>query len=459
MPRLLLISYHFPPSEAAGALRWQRLASIGGRLGWSIQVLALAPGQAEAIDWQRIGELPPDLRIHGVRQPESRVSRLGRMAWRVRNLLTRPRAPAPEATGARPGTLHYQEMGWLRGGRRALERMANVVIEYAHDSAWRNEAVRTGERVVANWRPDLILSCGPPHRAHEAARRLAGRLGVPFVMDLRDPWSQQHRLHEHLASPLWYRVANWEEQRCVMEADLIVMNTPRAAEQMQARWPRVRIISVLNGWDDEVLPRAPWPEQFRIVFAGTIYIDRDPGPFFRAVAAAVRHLQVDPERFEVRLIGSVESFDGRSLGFLAREAGIADFVKLLPPKPRREVLMEYAEAAVLLSLPQDSHHAVPSKVYEYMCQPCWIVAQADRESATASVLDGTGARVIPPNDETALTRALVECYEQFRAGQRPEPIARGGRFSRAGEGARLFAELARVLDADRSPDREPGRHE
>ena len=33
---LLLLSKHFPPSEEAGALRWQKFASLAGELGYHI---------------------------------------------------------------------------------------------------------------------------------------------------------------------------------------------------------------------------------------------------------------------------------------------------------------------------------------------------------------------------------------------------------------------------------------
>ena len=37
-PRLLLITYHFPPGQAAGALRWQKFVTRGAARGWAFDV-------------------------------------------------------------------------------------------------------------------------------------------------------------------------------------------------------------------------------------------------------------------------------------------------------------------------------------------------------------------------------------------------------------------------------------
>ncbi|MGQ0702390.1 MAG: hypothetical protein ACT4PM_04565 [Gemmatimonadales bacterium] len=341
--------------------------------------------------------------------------------------------------------MHRIDVRWFGGGRRAIIRAGNVLVSHQRYLAWARLAIRTGLRVGQQYPPDLVLSCGPPHMVHEAGRSLAQAFGVPFVMDMRDPWSLQVRLQEDMASPLWFRLANKSEARCVARADLIVMNTPLAASAMRTKWPQRRVMAVLNGWDEEALPRLPWPEQFRVVYAGTIYIDRSPRPLFRAVSEVVRRLHLSPQDFGVRLIGAVESFGRESVRSLAEDEGAGDYIQILPPMPRQEILKEYAQAAVLLSLPQDSYYAVPSKVYEYMQQPCWLLAQTTPDSATGGVLRDTTAHIVLPDDVAGMTEILLRCYEAFRSGRRPDPIARDGRFSRASEGAKLMAALESLV--------------
>lgn len=453
--RLFLISYHFPPSEEAGALRWQRLAPIAVERGWSVEAFTLAPGVPRRIDWERVNELPPTVRIHGVVEPVPYLARAERglyQAWRV--LRRRIRQNGGPASAGRPASVRQEEIRWFTGGVRSLVRASNVLVSHEREMAWAREAVVAGRRAGAVHPPALIVSCGPPHQVHEAGRRLARHFRVPFVMDMRDPWSLQFRLQEDHASPLWFRLAHRAEARCVAEADLIVMNTPIAAEAMRAKWPSARVMSVYNGWDAEPLVSLHWPHQFRIVYAGSIYIDRSPGPLFQAVSRVVQRLKLSPADFQVRFIGEVPE---DLMDTLARDANIPGYVQVIPPIPRKQVLREYAEAAVLLSLPQDSYFAIPSKVFEYMRQPCWIVAQTEGRSATGDVLAGSAAFVAAPEEIGRLAGFLQRCYREFRSGNRPAPIAQDGRFSRRVEGERFMGALEELVSGGSVAQQTQGR--
>jgi len=337
-----------------------------------------------------------------------------------------------------------QQVNWL-ADRRSLIRAHHVWQRYAKEMAWSKAAVAAGLEAFPDTPPDLVVSSGPPHLVHEAGRRLANAFEVPFVIDMRDPWSLQTHLQEHVASPLWLTLAERAEARCVDRADLVVMNTPSAARAMADRWPGKQTMSAMNGWDDEPLPTAPWPRQFRIVYAGTVHIDRDPRPLFHAVALVTERLKLGPDDLQVRLVGSVASYAGMPVSQLAAEAGVGAFVAVRPPASRAEVLEEYAQAAVLLSLPQDTPLSIPSKVFEYIRQPAWVLAQASTPSATAELLQGTPAFVIPANRIEATADVLTRCYQDFRAGRRPEPIAPQTQASRAQEGARIFDALDRLV--------------
>ena len=73
--------------------------------------------------------------------------------------------------------------------------------------------------LVARNRYAILVTCGPPHMVHWAGQRVAAEAGIPFVMDLRDPWSLVERLADVFASPVWYGQARHFEQRAVAGAE------------------------------------------------------------------------------------------------------------------------------------------------------------------------------------------------------------------------------------------------
>ena len=181
-------------------------------------------------------------------------------------------------------------------------------------------------------------------------------------MDLRDPWSLSERLPEFVASRYWYRTAARYERRALRRASLVVSNTEAAARALRARHPDVaeRILTVMNGCDEEPMPRrtADGRLPFVIAYAGTIYLDRDPRLLFRAAARVVRDLALTPADLQFRFMGHNEGYD---VVAVAREEGLGDgFVLQSEPRPRRDALRFLADAALLVSLPQDSEMAIPA---------------------------------------------------------------------------------------------------
>ena len=88
---------------------------------------------------------------------------------------------------------------------------------------------------------------------HWAGQRVAADAGIPFVMDLRDPWSLVERLADSFASPVWFHLARRFEREAVAGASLIVMNTEPARRAMGQAYPRLsdRIMTVMNGYDED----------------------------------------------------------------------------------------------------------------------------------------------------------------------------------------------------------------
>jgi glycosyltransferase involved in cell wall biosynthesis len=221
---------------------------------------------------------------------------------------------------------------------------------------------------------------------------------------------------------------------------------------MQTRYPEQaqRIIAVMNGCDEEELPTAERSRRFVIAYAGTLYLDRDPSNLFRAAARVVSALELAPADFAIELMGAVGSFDGRSIERLAGELGLEGYVRLHPRGTRGAAMEFLARATMLVNLPQDSHLAIPSKVFEYMRYDAWLHALAQRDSATELLLRDTEADVVAPDDVDGLAAVLQRRYREHADGRRARSIAAGDRFSRRTQAERLFSAVEQITGPPRS---------
>ncbi|HSE26584.1 MAG TPA: hypothetical protein VLA95_00030, partial [Gemmatimonadales bacterium] len=123
---------------------------------------------------------------------------------------------------------------------------------------------------------------------------------------------------------------------------------------------------------------------------------------------------------------------------IASEEGVGEFVRIGAPRPHRQAMEFLASCAMLVSLPQDSTMAIPSKVFEYLRFPAWLLALSEPGSATARVLSGTGADVVPPADVVGIATAIRRRFDAFAAGERPSPLGTDPRLTRRHQGGLLL---------------------
>jgi glycosyltransferase involved in cell wall biosynthesis len=444
--RLLLVSYSFPPDSSIGALRWEKLITYAAGLGWATDVLMMDPAQAAVRDDSRLSALPAGTRLFGIPLEDHpwlvRERALRRWLAGARNAGDGAQ-PAPAAGIARPAAKVAPSglRGWVRGLRRA--QLAR--LDHAQWMQWADRAAAVGAELARDREYDFVASSGPPQMAHEAARQIAGAADIPLVLDFRDPWAiDVHDAPGDLKSDTWLRLSRHAEARCLAAATLIVANTEAAARMFARRFPQYedRIITVMNGADADVKPSAQWDQHFTIFQGGGLYDGRDPRLLFRAVANVTKSLGLSPHDLRVHFLGST-SYEGYPVDAIAAEEGISGFFVGEGMRPRRDALEAMRRAAMLVLLPQNEHHCIPGKTFEYVQASAWLLALAPAESATELLLRGSSALVVEPHEVEQIAAAIRRCYEAFSRGERPVSVNADGRYDRTRHAARLFEELTR----------------
>ncbi len=445
--RLLLVSWHFPPAQSAGSLRWQKLCRFAAARGWAVDVITADPALTNPTPSAALAALPAGTRVFGVRRPRIWEEDLEANLWRW---FKKPRgAPSKPSAGpveGLPESLAPDEIRWRLTGRDLI-RAWTAWLEFRRDGGWARGVTATGLQLAARERYAAVISCGPPHLAHTAARRIAERLDRPLILDLRDPFATWRRLPAPIASPLWFRLARWHEDRAVARAALVVANTEPLRQALAADHPGAAacFLTVTNGYDeDDPMPTTSHGDRFTIAYAGAVYLDRDPQPLFRALAAVVRSLGLTPDQLGIEFIGDAGSYGDVPLSAMAADEGIGDYLTVVPKLPRDELFARLAKAAMLLSLPQDSKFAIPSKVFEYLRFDAWVLVLADRGSPTEELLRETSVDVVAPGDHPALVDAIRHRVVEFRSGHRPRRLEASTRLSRAHQAEILFSAIEAI---------------
>ncbi|MDP1857785.1 MAG: hypothetical protein Q8K82_03895 [Gemmatimonadaceae bacterium] len=440
--RLLLVSVAYPPSAEVGSLRWQKLAQAAFARGITTDVIMVDPLEPELREESRLTEVPPAARLYDVPIREIAVQRL---QWMVRRIVRRTmHAGRPGRDEAAEGPI----VGPFRNSGSLPAQMGRAYRAWAHYAQWEDWAKRAaslGADLASHTQYEAVVSSGPPHMAHEAARRIAEAAHCPLIIDLRDPWYSDDVEPRAMRSSLWRARASRYERQCVERSSLVVVNTDSCRSLMVERYPAMsdRFLTVMNGADADVASEQSQEKRFIISHAGSLYGGRTPRSLFRAVARVVRKLGLTPDDLGVRFMGGT-TFHDVPLQTLAEEDGIGPFFGCESRRPRAEALALIRDSAMVAVLPQEFVHSIPGKVFEYVQLAAWPLVLTERGTATDALLRDTGADVVHPDDVDAIAHAIEQRYLAFRAGVRPTPINADGRFDRDRQAAKLLDAIDRL---------------
>ena len=444
--RLLLVSYHFPPDGNVGALRWEMMLRYAATRGWTADVLMMDIADIEVIDRARLNSLPAGTRLFGVKLPPQPL--LAFLQFRQR-LLPRDRrksALASELSEEQPAA----DQRWPPGLWDRVNRLKRDMLAKSYYRRWRRWAAAAARRGVALSRITeygCVISSGPPHMAHEAARRIALAASIPLITDFRDPWTSEDAATPSVHGKAWKSLSHRYERLALEASALIVVNTASAARFTTAKYPHLadRIITVMNGADAEPRLAANPALRFTIAYAGSLYGGRYPQPLFRAVRRAADARGLTSDDLLVHFIG-VDASQREPLVEIASREGIGSFFACEAWRPRAEALALLDRASMVVLLPQVHIHSIPAKLFEYVQRAVWILVLSEPGTAVAELLRHTTADVVSPGDVDAIASVIVRRYDESRQGVKPVPLNAAGAFSRERQAEILFTRIERITD-------------
>ena len=392
MRKVVLISFCYPPRPEIGSLRAAGLAKYLPSFGWEPIVIApqlpegrRPPARVIETDYRDIlGNLKSTLWLdpkRGVHQqlnlPQSEVPGLPLLHTKAMNLV-KSAITYPDAT-----------KGWVPFAAKAVLDLARL------------------ERI------DAIVSTSPPISAHLAAAEVTRQLECPWIVDFRDLWfghsgtfgrsSLRRLLDRHL------------EKRTLRKASLLVAVSDEWAEQLRLRYPSKSVLSIMNGFDPEELPRndGRLTDEFTITYAGNLYQGkRDPRPLFEAVRDLFAAGILSPIDVRLRFYGPIEKW----IQPIVKQYGLEAVVHLEGIVPLEKSLREQQRSHILLLLGMpvaNDSGCYPGKLFEYLGSERPILALGGIKGLTADLLERTRAGVhllsVPE-----IRKYLTEAYTSYR---------------------------------------------
>ena len=250
LKRLVLVSYFYPPHHwSIGAARPFWFSRLLPRHGWDVWVFT-SGGPAKDSSFKDEG---------------IKVTRTGRAELRS------SAPPGVSTFGKRLGRLFL----WPDSRRFWLRNAENL------------------EKLAEDVRPDIILACAPPYTDLLLVEKVSERTGIPFAVDLWDPWAEDVYGMYPTAFHRW--LTRKAESRIVRRARLIVVVNGAMQEALAARYPGRPIVAIPFGYNPDEMPGpAPSSESLHIAYMGSLFGEhKRPEGLFRELLSLPTSLMLE----------------------------------------------------------------------------------------------------------------------------------------------------------------------
>jgi len=461
----VLLAFHFPPSPEVGARRMSALARHLRAKGHRVMVVSAFEGLQTLVEADKRSEQLRGYQLIRVPIPSEKVLAL---LVRSKDLLRRlgwaspATQPALSPAAASPATQPTLSPALARlatsvkAGIASVRRFLLDVIYLIDDrKRWSWQAARRILQAPQLPRATVMIVSAPPVSPLLAAIVAGRRLGFPVIVDLRDPiyLQTEHGTADHRFHSQWGR--RTLERYVLRRAAHITTTSPSLRDHLQTNYPEIadRISCIYNSFEgDPAPPLASTGNRLVIVYAGALYLNRDPFPFLEAVGDLLGRPDVDKSRVEVVFAGECEDFRGISLrGWLAERAW-ADAVTIHPKLGAAELGALYERATLLINFAEGQRMQIPAKTFELLALGRELLVLCEPQSDTAVLVRGiTGVSCTQSGDPRELRALLQDIYRRHvdhgtlrapspREISRYSPLAQHEQFARLIE--RLRSDVA-----------------
>ena len=444
----LMVSYHLYPDAAVGARRPSEIMRSLQKEGHNVEAISASLSKRTPIDTSLASHLD-GLKVMRVPQPASIVDWIWRnlkLAFRALRRTSNDEIRSEEANDVSMAMSPRSETLFetLRRNYVALDGLFNSKKQWAMLAIIRVVFRRFRKRYT------LVISSGPPSAAHVVGYFAATLHGADLVMDFRDPWVGNTHNTWRNSSRFRERLESIAESRCVRKADLIVVTTPGIQRMLTDRYAsqcdKIRVI--YNGYDGVAKPpSAEVLNRLDMLYAGTLYLNRDPFPLLKAIKHLVERQGVDRSKVSMTFVGECDAWRGRSLTKWLQSNRLDDVVTIKNRVSGPELDKMIENCSVLVNLAQGQPDQIPAKTFEYMASGKHLIVMTERNSDTAKIVTSTNYGVIldSANPEETLN-SLVELYRLvMESSSRVDRMVDVAQFSRERQNSLFVREIQDIV--------------
>lgn len=433
--KLLVITYYWPPASSPGVQRWLKFVKFLDQLGWQTFVITPMNGSYPNTDSTLLEDVPSSTRVIRTRTIEP---------FRVFNWLS---------GNMRRGKVTSVGMGDLKGNPSLFKKIASHIRAnwFIPDArkGWFPFAYKTAKKIIEDESIDIVITTGPPHSTHLVGHKLSATTSIPWVVDLRDPWTNIYYNSFLPRTAATIQKDQALETLVAETADLITTVSTGLVEEFQARANKIKLLP--NGYDHEdftgVIPSVK-KNDFELAYIGNFKENQNCVNLWKALQELIDEYEDFGKHVKISLIGnthpqvlaSLEEFK------LLTNCNIEAFVQ------HHTAVQRMINASGLLFIipdTNDNKKIITGKIFEYLASKTPIISIGPTNGDAADILsDCKRSPMIDYSNSTEIKKRIFSLYSEWKEQGRTTEIGNNAheRFSRQQLSKELDNELWSLID-------------
>ncbi len=396
MKKVLIITYYWPPAGGSGVQRWLKFVKYFRDFSIEPIVYTVKNPKYPIIDDTLKKDIPSEIEI------------LSHTIWEPNNLL------------AAFGKKNSESSGFLNPNPSMLGKLiqyirANYFIPDAR-KYWVNPSVTYLEEYLKKHKVDVVITTGPPHSLHLIGLKLKERLGIKWIADFRDPWTEIDYFHQLPLTKNAIKKHQYLENEVLKKADtvLVVGNT------MNKNYSKIsnKVVTITNGYDGDIVDsQTDLDLKFTLTHIGLMNADRNPKMLWDVLAEIVKDNQDFSNDFTLKLIGKIDTGVVSEIS----KNKLSKYVKIIDYMSHNEVIEYQRKSQVLLLIINNVPNAegiITGKIFEYLMAKRPILAIAPSNGDLKEIINSTNSGVVVDfEDRDSLKNTILELYSKFKQGK------------------------------------------
>jgi len=371
--KVLIITYYWPPSGGAGVQRWLKFAKYLPEFDIEPIILTVDPKNASytQIDCSLEEEISNGLKVFKTKsfEPLNILS----------SLFGKKNVPYGGFSNVNKKSFFQTVLRFIRG---------NFFIPDAR-IGWNRFAYKKAKEIIIEQNIDTIITTSPPHSTQLVGLKLKRKLGIKWVADFRDPWTDIYYYEDLLHLPIIKRIDKGLERKVLLNADCIIANCKSNKDLLRAKLDagnHYKFYSITNGFDeDDFKFKSKNPELFTLTYIGSISEKYDPEVIFKVL----EKIKKEGHSFKFKVVGSIAP----PLINQIKTRGISDNFEFISYLPHKEAIQQMKESSALLYIfpKTDNDKGIAGKLFEYLASERPILAIGPKNGDSYKVIEESQA--------------------------------------------------------------------